>query len=211
MIPLCRDSGLLLLDFDGPTCDVFHGYPAQIIAEELHDLAVNVGFKLPVSNDPMQVLSAAAAFPEVLPVLEDGLIQRETAAVDVALLTPNAARFLAEASELGVPVAVVSNNSALAIESFLNRLSLADRVAAIFGRPYRQPELMKPSPHLLNQALSMFDIAASRTCFIGDSTTDVEAARAAGTPVVALANKPGKRELFEGYADAVIEDMAELL
>ncbi len=43
---------------------------------------------------------------------------------------------------------------------------------------------------------------------IGDSLTDVQAAHAAGTTVIAYANKPHKADLFaEAQADTITEDM----
>jgi phosphoglycolate phosphatase len=47
---------------------------------------------------------------------------------------------------------------------------------------------------------------------VGDSTTDVHAARAAGVRAIGYANKPGKRErLARAGADAIVTDMASLV
>jgi phosphoglycolate phosphatase-like HAD superfamily hydrolase len=46
---------------------------------------------------------------------------------------------------------------------------------------------------------------------IGDSVTDIQAAKAAGTKVIAYANKPGKRERFAAHQpDALIDSMTVL-
>jgi len=207
---LGKHSALLLLDFDGPICDVFHGYPAHVIAEELHQLAVGARVNIGASTDPMQVLSSAYTSPAVFPLIEDAFVRSELKAVDSAQWTSGAKQLLARAVREGTPVAIVSNNSSEAIESFLGDLYPRDGIDAIFGRPYREPSLMKPSPYLLNTALASFGVEPSQACFIGDSSSDIEAARAAGVSIVALANKPGKRERFEGQADIVIDSMLEL-
>jgi hypothetical protein len=47
---------------------------------------------------------------------------------------------------------------------------------------------------------------------VGDSDTDITAARRAGTAVVAYANKPGKHDLLAAHRpDAVIDDLHELV
>jgi phosphoglycolate phosphatase-like HAD superfamily hydrolase len=47
---------------------------------------------------------------------------------------------------------------------------------------------------------------------IGDSLTDIDAARAAGSPGIAYANKPGKWERFAPQQPvAIIGNMTELL
>ncbi|WP_234361448.1 HAD family hydrolase [Plantactinospora sp. BB1] len=51
----------------------------------------------------------------------------------------------------------------------------------------------------------------TRDCLlVGDSLSDIQAARAAGVVAIGYANKPGKRERF-GAADAVIDSMADLV
>ena len=49
------------------------------------------------------------------------------------------------------------------------------------------------------------------SAFIGDSTSDIQSAKAAGTHSVGYANKPGKHQrLQDAGADAVVTSMGEL-
>lgn len=48
---------------------------------------------------------------------------------------------------------------------------------------------MKPNPHLLTVALREAAASPSEVVLIGDSTTDIEAAHAAGTVSIAYANR----------------------
>ena len=46
----------------------------------------------------------------------------------------------------------------------------------------------KPAPDILNRALAYFGIEAEEAIYIGDSSLDEQAARAAGIPLVAYRN-----------------------
>jgi beta-phosphoglucomutase-like phosphatase (HAD superfamily) len=71
--------------------------------------------------------------------------------------------------------------------------------------------LLKPSPYLLLQAATALTVHPSECTFIGDSLSDIEAARTAGVRSVGYANKPGKIAKFRAAgADAVIEAITDL-
>lgn len=77
---------------------------------------------------------------------------------------------------------------------------------------FHDPALLKPHPHLINQAVDELGAAPVRCVLIGDSVTDVYSAQKAGVRSIGYANKPGKREtLAAAGADAVITDMARLV
>src|SRR5262249_45384606 len=81
---LCAMTGLqallesaegVLLDFDGPICRLFAGYPAAVIADELRDYLICAGVALgdPVkeTSDPLELLRwTSAHHPELLESLE---------------------------------------------------------------------------------------------------------------------------------------------
>lgn len=52
----------------------------------------------------------------------------------------------------GLPIAIGSNNSVSAVEAFLDREGLAAQIAYTSARSAVDPSLMKPNPHLLDQA-----------------------------------------------------------
>ena len=61
------------------------------------------------------------------------------------------------------------------------------------------------------QALQALKVAPDAAVLVGDSATDVAAARAAGVACVGYANKPGKAErLAAAGADAIVTDMTDL-
>ena len=54
-------------------------------------------------------------------------------------------------------------------------------------------------------------VPPDKCVLVGDSPTDAEAAQAAGTAVIAYANRPGKRETFAAYQpNAIVNDLSEI-
>lgn len=206
---LFRQARLVLFDFDGPLCDVFAGYPARQIARELEAIA-GEHYK---TDDPLDVLRTAfnRGRPAVQ-LVEDALIAAEARAVELSKFNREGLDLLHECVARDVSVGVLSNNSAQAIEAFLRNVGLIGIVSPLVGRPFRRPDLMKPNPWPMEQALGHAAVAPAQALFIGDSLSDIEVARSAGVPCIAYANKAGKRELFEGAgATAVVDRMVELV
>jgi hypothetical protein len=77
------------------------------------------------------------------------------------------------------------------------------------GREDTDPRLMKPDPFLLHEAIDALDGVPEAAVLIGDSTTDIEAARAAGIRVIGYLNKPIKHQTLS-HADALITATHEL-
>lgn len=212
---LFASAEAVLFDFDGPICSVFDGYPAQRITGELRELAGalphNLDEALRRPTGPHELLLAAAADPQLAARLERALQEAELKAVESARPTPGAAEALAACQSRGKLVAIVSNNYAEAVVRYLVRIGLADRVAHIEGRDPSEPRLMKPSPHLIENAVRVLGVPMAACIFIGDQTSDMEAGRSAGTHTVGYANKPGKAEaLALAGASAVVDAMTEV-
>jgi phosphoglycolate phosphatase-like HAD superfamily hydrolase len=89
---------------------------------------------------------------------------------------------------------------------------MLERVDLVVGRGHdSDPKLLKPSPFLVLQALRQVNAPTNAAVLVGDSTSEVEAARAACIPSIGYANKPGKHDrLARAGAIAVIASMAEL-
>lgn len=201
---------VVLLDFDGPVCAVFAGYPAERIGRAL---AAELLPDVPQPpTDPLVVLrESAGRGPDLLADAEARLEAAELEAVDSAAPTDGSPRFLDAAARTKRPVVIVSNNSEAAIRRYLAIHDLGHRVSAVVARPRLRPGLMKPHPHLVTEALSRLRARPSEAVMIGDSATDVLASVAVGVPVVGYANKPGKVErLTEAGADAICTSMGSL-
>jgi len=206
----------VLFDFDGPICSVFAGYPAPQVAADLRryleGLRPDVAWSSAgLSDDPMRVLTDTPAWgPDFAVAADDKLTELETVAVATARPTEGAAEGMRACRESRRAVAIVSNNSTSAIRRYLDEHSLTELVdGAIIGRRHGRPELMKPHPGPIEEALAALNVAPAAAVLIGDSVTDVIAARRAGIMCIGYANKTSKAQLLAD-ADVVIADMRTL-
>lgn len=199
---LITDSEGLLLDFDGPVCNLYAGSDPAHIARES---AAAFGFDID-TDDPLDLISYALATGGPVDEIHRALTAAELAAVHTARETPGI-RQLIESYQ--GPIAIVSNNAAEAIEAWLSEAGLRPSIDAITGR---DPRHMKPDPTPLKIAADAIGRPLNQCVLVGDSLSDAQAARRAGTALVALANKPHKVPQFvdEGYG-AIIEKITELV
>lgn len=112
------------------------------------------------------------------------------------IFIPGIREALKQLSTLGLPMIVISNQAGVgkgllkpdALEEItfeLRRTLLTEgiSIAAAYFCPHRRDEncvCRKPKPGLLYKAADDFNVDISRSIFIGDSDTDVQAARAVG-------------------------------
>jgi phosphoglycolate phosphatase-like HAD superfamily hydrolase len=215
---MLADSTALLLDFDGPVCNVFAGFPASAVVEQLCVVLADSGFgdlppEIEKSEDPFDVLSYAATLGDTeARFVNLAFAAHEAEAIATAEPTPDAHEFVRVWSITGRPLAIVSNNSNLAVEAYLDLHGLRPYVTHVSARTGPNPLLLKPSPYLLNNALAALSAAPNDSVMVGDSTTDMGAAQAAGTRAIGYANKRGKAmRLTDARADYVLNSMAELV
>jgi HAD superfamily hydrolase (TIGR01662 family) len=206
---LARTSHVLL-DFDGPVCSVFSSFTPAAVAKELRSRLGLVG--LLETNEPFDVLEYVARHdPSAAGEAETELTRLETDAVATAAATPGAGDMLRNFADAGRAVVVVSNNSAAAVRAYLAQRGLVPYVAGVSARCEPDPALLKPNPYLLDRAIDSLATTPEACVMIGDSISDIEAARTAGSPVIAFANKPGKFSRFkECNPDAIIINLSEI-
>jgi HAD superfamily hydrolase (TIGR01549 family) len=207
----------LLLDFDGPVCDIFAGLPATTIAERLRKLITAQGITLPAdiarTPDPIEVFTySATVSTDLAAKVEAEMADQELAAVATAKPTPYVHDIVTSCRDSGRLVAVVSNNSDRAVRSYLAVHGLDDRIELVAARTSSDPALLKPSPHLIAEAMTGLGAPGGECVIVGDSTTDMEAADLAGIDSIGYANKPGKTDtLAQAGATAVVTSLAELV
>lgn len=207
---------VVLLDFDGPVCRIFAQRPASAVAHELRRLLVDQAVTLPAEiltePDPLAVLRFTATLgrPAVVRLVDEALCREEVTAARTAKPTLYGREVIVAAQQTGRRVAVVSNNSADAIHTYLAARRLTGYVHPVIGRAPANPDRMKPNQAPVLDAVRELRANPEHCVLIGDSVSDIEAAHAAGVAAIGYANKPGKRERFAN-ADAIIDSMAELV
>lgn len=211
LVDLVRPATALLIDFDGPICSLFAGYPAEKIADELRALVEARGFAV-TARGPVQLLQEVANLGDraLTHEVAEAAWRAELAAAASATPTPGADLLLDAAHDTGRRVAFVSNNSQVAVLSYLFGHDLGNGDLAIGRHEKMDPRRLKPDPYLVRSALKHLPAAPDEAVFIGDSPSDIEAGRVAGVATIGYANKPGKRKKL-AEADAVIDSLDELV
>jgi phosphoglycolate phosphatase-like HAD superfamily hydrolase len=206
----------LLLDFDGPVCEVFAGIPAATVARQLRDTLTVAGFTLADEvrdvDDPLDVFSLAAAVsPDAAVTAQQLLTAFETRAMPTARPTRGSANLIITAVQTARTVTIVSNNSGAAIAAYLADHQLTGYIRGIVARDDHDPDRMKPDPYRVRAAVGMLGAENPECVLVGDTTADVFAGLLAGVSVIGYANKPGKAlALAEVQAAAVTADLSEI-
>lgn len=209
-------SSSILLDFDGPVCSIFAGVTDLVVAGKLREVLDQAGVTIDAptrhTNDPLAVLQFVAKHgdQQLLATVEAALILAEVEATASAEPTPFAVQFIETAIGRGRSVSIVSNNSAEAITAYLQQQRLEPYIAVVVGRTLGRPDLMKPNPFPVNEAIRRLVTEPENVVLIGDSPADVGAARAAGIPCIGYCDNDQRAELLRD-ADALIRSMADLL
>jgi phosphoglycolate phosphatase len=217
LLDILTPTRYLLLDFDGPICDIYAGLPAATVAGHLREFLSEGGTEVPAelaaSDDPLEVFAYAATVdPELAKRVEAEMTKLEEAATTTARPAGYVHDVVMACRESGRSVAVVSNNSDRAVHSYLARNGLDDRIDLVVARTSHDPALLKPSPHLIETALEVLGAEPGECAFVGDSTTDIEAARQVGVPSIGYANRPGKHaSLAKAGANTVVASLADLV
>lgn len=216
-MPIIRGIKYLLLDFDGPVCQAFAGFPAPEVAATLRERlyargAVPKEWMADV-RDPHEILRASLAFGvDVAEQAHKELARLEMRAVRSASPTPHAGEVIASAKAFGSKVAIVSNNAESAVSAYLRSHGLSGQVDHVAARVSSDPALMKPNPFLVNQAIEALDAERSMSALVGDQVSDIIAAHEAGIIGVGFANKERKADRFKhANADLTITSMVQLL
>jgi phosphoglycolate phosphatase len=108
----------------------------------------------------------------------------------------------------GAGLGVCTNKAHDLTELLLNQLSLSRHFPAVIGggrTPYN-----KPDPRHVFEVVKALNGHRGRAVFVGDSAIDVQAARAAEIPVIAMSYGYTPIPATELGADAVLDDFGEL-
>ncbi|WP_292533535.1 HAD-IA family hydrolase [Methylocystis sp.] len=117
-------------------------------------------------------------------LVRDFLVHYEAHIADESRLFPGALAALDRFRAAGFRLAVCTNKPEAMARLLLEKLAAADRFAAICGRG--SFPMHKPDPRTLWLTIEAADGDLRRAVMVGDSKTDIDTARAAGTPSVAV-------------------------
>ena len=219
--PLCaelfRTRRLLILDFDGPVTRLLPDPRHIELADAVKRLLRKRGAALPppvtASIDHVEVLRyAAQALPDLLPQAERLCSATELTAADSATPAVGAIELLDLRRMQRRPVAIVTNNDARVVGRFAQRHGIDLTGCTVHGRDPGHADRLKPSPWMLQAALDAHGCEPSEALLVGDSTTDVAAAQAAGMPCVGVAiDQERAAALIRVGAAGVVVDLGAFL
>ncbi|MEU9351799.1 HAD family hydrolase [Streptomyces griseoloalbus] len=215
---LISGARVVLWDFDGPVCRLFAGHSAERVANDLaswlegrglHGLLTETERE---SLDPHVVLRAVdRRHPgsDLVAELERRLTHEELRATASAMPTPYADPLIRTWTAVGSRLAIATNNSPRVVREYLTSRGLVPCFAPhIYGRTQELNHL-KPDPHCINRALNAMGAAPASSLMIGDTPSDLFAARAAGVPFLGYARNAHKGKLLRDAGATVVVDSLE--
>ena len=201
-------------------CQLFAGYPAHDIAEQLVAMIDQLGMGALLteqersSNDPHEALRGVHdrhRGSDLVLALEEWLTRRELEAVSKARPTPYADPLIRTWWSLGVKFAITTNNAAVAAAAYVESRRLTDCFPYVYGRTPNL-DLMKPNPYCLEEAIKAMGAVPAATLMIGDAATDLDAARQAGVEFLGYARNEGKEQILrEAGAEVVVRSLDQVL
>ncbi|MCO5064482.1 MAG: phosphoglycolate phosphatase [Rhizobiaceae bacterium] len=123
-------------------------------------------------------------------------------------LMPGALAAIRQLREAGVKLGLVTNKPQAATREVLLHFRLAEAFGAVIGGDTMAQK--KPSPEPLLMALSQLEADRAHAVMVGDSTTDVEAARNAALRAIVVRGGYSKVPLEGLGADMVLDSLEDL-
>ena len=207
--------GAIVFDFDLTLADARPGFVAA------HHFTAQA-LDLPQQDREAIALSIGTPVQRILPrwypdldmmgIEEYVRIYRARAEEVMAPLTtmlPGARETLQRLSEVGLPMAIVSQKLRPLIAAVLEREGLIDCFEFVLGGE-DIPDY-KPDPGGLLLALQRLEVEPADGLYVGDTTIDAEAASRGGIPFVAVLTGVTARDEFTPFpAVAILDSVAEL-
>ena len=203
----------LLLDHDGTLVDSYDGI-AKCMRLMCRDLGV-------------PEMSDAEILASIGPTLEDRFTQLwgENMADEAVRIyrshykihnaagthiIPGAKKTLETLAHRGIQMACVSNKAWFFCKEQLEHVGLLPYIRAVFG--HRQGYAPKPAPEMLFAAIESLQVKPEEVVMVGDTTTDLLAARNASIPVWIIKGKYSRHdEIMKLNPDRYLEKLEDIL
>ncbi|MFL1875631.1 HAD-IA family hydrolase [Hansschlegelia beijingensis] len=209
---------LVIFDVDGTLLDSQHAIVAAMAEAYLqHGLpaptreAVRAIVGLSVAEAVAELSAEASDHPlqDIGEAFKRSFMESRRSSPDGMALYPGALEIIgALAARQDVLLGLATGNSRRGVAHFLERFGLEDRFVT---RQTADDAPSKPHPAMVLQAVAEAGVAAECAVMIGDTTFDMEMARAAGARAIGVAwgYHPRERLLAAG-AETILESFEEL-
>ncbi|MBQ1089207.1 HAD family hydrolase [Streptomyces sp. B93] len=219
---LLRKTSAVLLDFDGPVTDLFHGHSTAPVARKIKTVVADIWGPLDPdvqdcedSHGILQLLRDMYDRPAPAPrdraaldKAEDIVTQFEYEMAASAVPTEGCADLLDALAGLPQPphIAIVSNNAAGPISLFLEKHHLSRVVELVVGRDPHELRHMKPDPDSVKRAARQLGALPGSCVLIGDQLTDLEAAQRAGARFLGYTRSTERAAAMKRYGAGWVTD-----
>ncbi|HEY8161394.1 MAG TPA: HAD family hydrolase [Methylocystis sp.] len=215
---MTQRAPILVFDLDGTLADTAHDLIATLnallaregrpgVAPSAARSLVGAGARALIERGFARD-GAPLALERVDSLVVEFLAHYEAHIADESRLFPGALEALERFAEAGFRLAVCTNKPEPLARLLLEKLGAADRFAAICGRGTFP--MHKPDPRMLAMTIETAGGDPSRAVMVGDSKTDIDTARNAGAPVVAVDFGYTEIPVAELAPDRVISHFDEL-
>jgi phosphoglycolate phosphatase len=204
----------VVFDLDGTLIDSVPDIAAAL------NLCLTAEGRTPLTDDAVAKLVGGGARELVARALGDATPDTDIDRVHADFLTrydaepvtrtrlyPGARELLTELRDAGLPLAICTNKPKHLTDLILARLDLAAFFSVIWGAAPGQP--LKPDAACLRTVCTALGTEPAKTIMVGDSHTDIDAARAAGCPSILVAHGYEQRPLASLGADIVVAGLPE--
>ncbi|SDT87508.1 phosphoglycolate phosphatase [Halopseudomonas salegens] len=125
-------------------------------------------------------------------------------------LYPGVREYLDYLQQQGTPLALITNKPSSFLPDLLAAHGLQQHFTWVLGGD--SLPVQKPDPAALHQVLAEAQVSARQALFVGDSRSDILAARAAGVPVAAVTYGYNHgRPISEENPDLLVDSLAALI
>ncbi|MGN9763186.1 HAD family hydrolase [Streptomyces sp. SD31] len=228
LLRLLENADAVLLDFDGPVCDLFGDVSTAPVADEIKDAVRSVSgpdlspdvedcddshhILRHIRNMYDGPLPVPPWLQKALELAEDIVAEQEFTAIDSARSAPHVIRLVSTLRVARKRLAIVSNNAPGPIRRYLKRMKVRREFTAVIGRDPQEPLNMKPHPDSLDRAAKSLGLRPAACVLIGDQITDLTAAQAAKTRFIGYTRSQERAaEMRRLGADAVVSSHAPLI
>jgi len=204
----------LIFEFDGPVCDLSAAMPADTVSHLRHILDNADGAVPSVTGstgDPVAILAAAAASPDLAARIDDQITGVEAAAAKDAMPAGYLYEALAACRDSGRAAAVIASTSTTTVTGYLARHGLDDQVQHITALGGYPPGHLQAAAHLLADSMRALDARPSECALITATESGVQSARNAGLATIGYAATPNaSHRLAAAGADSLLPSLADL-
>jgi phosphoglycolate phosphatase-like HAD superfamily hydrolase len=193
-------SKKIVLDFDGTIFRVFTNYDLHKLVEKIFVLLQGAQIEFTKDNDAFDAFDCVmnSKLPEntrkeLLSQIDNWLKEAELEALPSGILIEGFAEFLKIAKKLSIDIAIVSNNSAECISSFLNYYDIRASIP-IIGRNGLHPETMKPNTYMLEKMSRILKCENTEIIYVGDNYRDYQCATSFGCQFIGMTPTSVKKE-----------------